>query len=260
MRTGGGIGDFSAIAHESRYQFFVKKFHLAGKTVLDFGCGSGYGSCLISDSALSVTGIDISKLSIEYAAKTYKKSNLLFLQEDLSDLNFPKRLIQRFDFVVSFDVIEHVERYFDFVENIDSMLAPGGVVVLGCPNRWPTLEINSEWNSFHMQEFTPAQLNWLLRKHFTKVELYSQDFLTKEARRDHITNRQLSKQTTHIGLIKDSVKHFLPEAILSLLRIARRSTIASKIAPCPELVIAPLDLNDKEACYLPFGLIAICRR
>jgi 2-polyprenyl-3-methyl-5-hydroxy-6-metoxy-1,4-benzoquinol methylase len=83
--------------------------------VLDFGCGSGYGSKLLSRGAdvLGVTGVDIHLPSICYA-------NIEYAEDDV-DLEFVPELEdpQRSDFqsIVAIEVLEHLEdqELIDFV-------------------------------------------------------------------------------------------------------------------------------------------------
>ena len=44
---------------------------LQGKRVLDAGCGTGYGSAELAQSAAEVTGVDIAADAIEYASANY---------------------------------------------------------------------------------------------------------------------------------------------------------------------------------------------
>src|SRR6187549_3677505 len=92
------------LEHQQRYEYYNSFY--AGKKVLDAACGSGYGSHHISNSgATSVLGIDISGESIEQAKSRYKNLNLQFRKADCSDL---KILNEKFDVIVSFETLEHL--------------------------------------------------------------------------------------------------------------------------------------------------------
>ena len=53
------------LIHKVTYDYSKK--YITGKKVLDYGCGSGYGTALISSSCLEVTGVDVSAEAITYA-------------------------------------------------------------------------------------------------------------------------------------------------------------------------------------------------
>ena len=48
-------------------------------TVLDYGCGVGFGSHILSHKAQYVTGIDRNNKVIEFANQYYKTSNMSFI-------------------------------------------------------------------------------------------------------------------------------------------------------------------------------------
>src|SRR3989338_4180848 len=90
------------IEHMSRYMFASD--YVKDRTVLDAGCGCGYGSAHLSQFARKVIGIDISKEAIDYCNSNYTGNNINFKQMSCYDLGFPQG---SFDVVVSFEVIEH---------------------------------------------------------------------------------------------------------------------------------------------------------
>ena len=85
-----------------RYNF-SKNLIIKNENVLDIACGTGYGTLLLSEKCSQITGVDISKKSIEYANKHYKKSEKInFIQSDIFKFNGYA------DFVISFETIEHI--------------------------------------------------------------------------------------------------------------------------------------------------------
>ena len=89
---------------EARYHF-VKNYISLNDTVLDVACGTGYGTLMLSEECLHITGYDISKVAIQYALKHYKLgTNINFKQTDIFSIH------DHADIVVSFETIEHVKR------------------------------------------------------------------------------------------------------------------------------------------------------
>jgi len=67
----------------------------------------------LAKKARAVVGIDYSPTAIEYAKHRYSASNLEFKTIDACSKEIVSILgSNRFDLIVSFDVIEHIEKYF----------------------------------------------------------------------------------------------------------------------------------------------------
>lgn len=102
------------------------------KSVCDLGCGNGYLSGMLARRGYRVVGVDASESGIEIARREHgKQANFVCARVD-SDL--PAMLGgERFDAVVSGDVIEHLYRPADLLECASELLQPGGWLVLSTP-------------------------------------------------------------------------------------------------------------------------------
>ena len=74
------------------------------KDVVDLGCGTGYGSFILSLISRNVTGADIDEDALEYAVTRFQASNLSFTTCDLDVPEFPIG-----DIYVAFEVLEHLD-------------------------------------------------------------------------------------------------------------------------------------------------------
>jgi 2-polyprenyl-3-methyl-5-hydroxy-6-metoxy-1,4-benzoquinol methylase len=96
--------------------------------LLDVGCGKGtLGYYLNSDKILY--GIDISKIAISEAIKTYKRADALDI--DRENLPYENNF---FDIVVALDVIEHVFDPISMLKEAYRVLKRGGKFILSTPN------------------------------------------------------------------------------------------------------------------------------
>src|SRR6266404_1383353 len=121
--------------HMARYRF-AQRF-AAGKVVLDAACGSGYGAAMLAENAKKVVGCDISHEAVEYARRVYGASKggalrVEYSESDCLALPFPSA---RFDLVVAFEIIEHLENPQVFLKEMDRVLGPGGILIVSTPNR-----------------------------------------------------------------------------------------------------------------------------
>lgn len=98
----------------------VKHVQLAGKRVLEVGCGRGYFVRLLTEEyGCEATGLDMT-------AYPDWGGDSRFLQADIADV--PD--LGTFDVVISHAVWEHVEHPYTALVNQRKLLAPGGVVYL----------------------------------------------------------------------------------------------------------------------------------
>jgi SAM-dependent methyltransferase len=152
--------------HMARYRF-AQRF-AAGKVVLDAACGSGYGAAMLAENATAVVGCDISPEAIEYARRVYGASKggalrVEYCEADCFALPFPSA---RFDLVVAFEIIEHLENPEAFLKEMDRVLGPAGLLLVSTPNRLYYTEERGEINPFHRHEFTFDEFDRSLQAHF----------------------------------------------------------------------------------------------
>ena len=109
--------DLWDIRPESRnyYKYCVQNFvtnffsqgRIAGKKILDFGCGPGYYSTILTQRGAHVTGIDRSTFLIQKANELKQKlelKNIEFLQGDF--LDFATNIAPKeFDYIIAIDTI-----------------------------------------------------------------------------------------------------------------------------------------------------------
>ncbi|MHB8481153.1 MAG: class I SAM-dependent methyltransferase [Nitrospiria bacterium] len=150
----GEMAEMDLTDHLERYRFASK--YVSGKVVLDIACGTGYGTELLKEAgAKSVTGVDISKKAINDASQKHKISGVNFIEGSIID--FSESI--KYDLIVSFETIEHVEDYKSALNNLKSLLNEDGILIISTPNR----TVNSPQccsiddkpgGLYHVREFT----------------------------------------------------------------------------------------------------------
>ncbi len=144
---------------------------VAGRRVVDLASGEGYGSALLSERAASVVGVELDHAAASHAARTYRAPQLRFVEGSVAQV--PLRG-QRFDVVVCFEALEHVQEQDELCAEAARLLVPGGLFVVSTPNREVYTEATGFQNPFHVKELDRSEFATLLRRHFAHVRLLGQ--------------------------------------------------------------------------------------
>jgi 2-polyprenyl-3-methyl-5-hydroxy-6-metoxy-1,4-benzoquinol methylase len=97
------------------------------KNILDLGCGLGYMTYALNKEGYLCTGVDLSDTAIKVAKKNFGEEN--FVSGDIAKLNFNKK----FDLIVCLELIEHIEKPFEFLELLKKHLEPNGKILITTP-------------------------------------------------------------------------------------------------------------------------------
>ncbi|MBM7702046.1 class I SAM-dependent methyltransferase [Metabacillus iocasae] len=159
------------LEHLARYHFAI---HYLNGRVLDFACGSGFGSQAMAKAAKKrinqIVGIDIDAASIQYANAHYYHPSVSFQQADAVDPSLPEKLGQ-FDVIVSFETLEHIEDEGQYMSNIFHMLKPGGTLIISTPFGLGRGKPTSE--PFHVHQLTEEEFKQLFHN-YSQVDFYYQ--------------------------------------------------------------------------------------
>lgn len=171
------------LEHIARYYFATPYVH--GR-VLDFACGTGYGSHFIAKSckreATEVVGIDIDPDTIQYAKKRYSHPLTAYRTADVLDPELPHH-IGTFDTIISFETLEHVPDDRQFMKQVYNLLRPGGTLVLSTP--FGQGRNHPCGSPFHYFQLTSNEFNHLFTD-FRDVEIYHQRGVTIEPPREGV--------------------------------------------------------------------------
>jgi ubiquinone/menaquinone biosynthesis C-methylase UbiE len=186
-------------AYEEALKFLDK-----GLQVLEIGFGEGYGANLMAQHLGSVTALDVNKQAVEYANQKYSNDNCTFIHYNGHELPFGE---DKFDAVISFQVIEHIEDDENYLKEIHRVLKKGEKAILTTPNRETRLNPGEEpWNEFHVREYNSEQLNEVLSEFFPSVEIQG---IRAEKEIEKIERNRVKRKLSFYKLLPDALKRMV---------------------------------------------------
>lgn len=150
------------------YEFAKDKIS-ESSSVLEMGCGAGYGANLLSQHVKEIIGLDVDQDMIAYALKKYGSENCFFKLYDGIKIPYQDNT---FDAVVSLQVIEHIQDDSNYISEIHRVLKNNGIFILTTPNKTLRLKPNQRpWNRFHVREYDQHELEGVLKTKFFDVKI-----------------------------------------------------------------------------------------
>ena len=112
---------------------------LAGKKIVDIGCGGGILAESMARRGADVTGIDLGTENLKAASLHAEQSDLndVLRYQHIPVEDLAKTHAGQFDVVTCMEMLEHVPDPSAIVQACFDLLAPGGVCVLSTINRNP---------------------------------------------------------------------------------------------------------------------------
>lgn len=182
---------------------YYRAAEIVSGDVLEIGTGSGYGVEVIAPHTRSFITIDKFDSNID----TSNFPNVEFHKMTVP----PIKGIQSasVDFVVCFQVIEHIKRDFDLIKEVNRVLRPGGKFIVSTPNAKSSLTRNP----WHIREYSADEFTNLLESFFTSVDAYG--VFGNEKVLDYFNkNRESVRNITRFDIF--NMQYWLPRWVLKI--------------------------------------------
>ena len=155
--------------HLDRYNLVLE--YSKNKDILEAACGTGYGSYIMATKgdANSVFACDISEQAIRYANHRFRNRKLNFSVQNAEKLI----LDEKFDLGISFETIEHLADYKQFLQNIKNCLRPNGVFIVSTPIAEKDV-VEQPVNPYHRQEWGFTYFQKMISEYFVIEKVYIQ--------------------------------------------------------------------------------------
>ena len=183
--AGAGGGRFPAVVEKVQQILYGRRVgrveemngRRAGR-VLDVGCGPGFLLRQFQRRGWEAQGTEYSERAAAHARQSL---GLPIHIGELAEARFPN---EHFDAVVLWHVLEHVPTPQGTLAEVERILRPGGVFLVGVPNfgSWEARLARDKWFHLdvprHLNHFTVPNLTWMLSS--AGLQVRSDSFLAPE--------------------------------------------------------------------------------
>ena len=173
-----------------------------GRRVLDVGCGGGWMLSAMRDRGWRVIG---SEISISTARSAAEENQVAVFVGELDALHSSAQ----FDFIILFQVLEHVSDPFTVLRRCADLLSKGGAIVVVVPNfsSWQARFFGRSWLHLdvprHQYHFSPHTLRYAMEKAGLQV------VRTRFASLEHDPYGWVQSALNSIGFKKNLMMKFL---------------------------------------------------
>ncbi|OGT73138.1 MAG: bifunctional 3-demethylubiquinol 3-O-methyltransferase/2-polyprenyl-6-hydroxyphenol methylase [Gammaproteobacteria bacterium RIFCSPLOWO2_02_FULL_56_15] len=131
------LGDMRTLHHMNplRLAYIDNAVRLAGKKVLDLGCGGGILAETMAAKGALVTGLDPSEKLIEIARQHSQQTGVNVEYVPGTAARFAEQYPANFDVLTCMELLEHVPDVSALIAACANLLRPGGQLLLSTLNR-----------------------------------------------------------------------------------------------------------------------------
>ena len=187
------------------FQRSLLAYHYAAEIisgdVLEIGTGTGYGVDILTPKCSRFVTVDKFVADIQNLPANVERQTMTVPPIAFADNSF--------DYVVSFQVIEHIKDDAQFVSEVARVLRPGGKFIVSTPNAPMSLTRNP----WHIREYKTVELDALLRGSFADVEKAGVVGNSK-IMEYYEKNRQGVERITRFDIL--DLQHRLPRQLLQI--------------------------------------------
>ena len=190
--------------HLAVYEWIAAR--CGGLDAVDLACGEGYGTAVLASRAARVVGVEANPEAFEHARLRYSRPGVSFVRD----------LVERYgepcDAAVFLQTIEHVENPGAILEQIVSLLRPGGRAYVSTPN---VLTLAPEGaaksgNPWHVKEYRAEEFRELCDASAERVELLGVFHARRLALHDQALSLGWDSVHPRLGVTKPFYDRFVP--------------------------------------------------
>jgi ubiquinone/menaquinone biosynthesis C-methylase UbiE len=236
--------------HQRLFFAYYEAATITSGNLLEIGVGVGRGLELLTGACDQYTGIDKNGALLAQLRQAYPQHQ--FIERHIPPLTgLPDNA---YDYVVTFQVIEHIQDDDLFIREIHRVLKPGGQLIVTTPN----IKRSLTRNPWHVREYTAEGLAGLLGRYFPRTDKYGVQG-NEKVMTYYEQNRQSVEKITRYDIF--NLQYRLPRAVLQipydiLNRLNRKKLMQQATGLVSEITYTDYFLDTEVDTCLDFFYVA----
>jgi 2-polyprenyl-6-hydroxyphenyl methylase/3-demethylubiquinone-9 3-methyltransferase len=184
---------------------------LAGKTVLDVGCGGGLLSEAMAARGATVTGIDLSEKALGVARLHLLESGRSVDYRHISAEDLAAQQAGSYDVVTCMELLEHVPNPASTIASCAALVKPGGHVFFSTINRNPKAYVFAVLGAEYILQLLPKGTHEYAK--FIKPSELSRWAKSVDLELDELIGMSYNPLTKHYSLGNDTSVNYLVHTV-----------------------------------------------
>jgi 2-polyprenyl-3-methyl-5-hydroxy-6-metoxy-1,4-benzoquinol methylase len=180
------------------------------KKILEIGCGNGSFIKKMSSKNKEVTGLEINKNEIS------KDKKFKILDETIEDHSRDNK--EKYDVVMSFQVLEHIKNPIDFIDHSLNTLKKGGLMIISVPNNDSFIKRKKD-NFMNMPPHHMGKWNMESLLYISKIKnLVVENIILEPLQKYHINWYLTDNESNIYRKITQKIKNYFYKRVLKKIR------------------------------------------
>ena len=164
-----GVPHLGARMRNRILENIINKRNHKNSTLFDAGCGIGLTSMYLSNKFEKIYAVDVEEQKIKVAKMIAKNNHINNIEFRKVDVLKDKIASKTFDFVICFEVLEHVDNEEEFIYKLSKLVKKNGVMILSFPSKTLLSRMAQKSLDHHKSGYSSDEIKKIAKKLKLKV-------------------------------------------------------------------------------------------